>query len=110
MDIDTFWRRVDKSGGPDACWPWTGALNDHGYGVLRVVGGAFVRAHRHAYALTGHELPDELRLDHTCHNDSGCTGYRKGCPHRRCCNPRHHEPVTAMINNRRGNRYKRKVA
>src|SRR5438874_974236 len=29
---DGFWSKVDKSGGPDACWPWTGCINAWGYG------------------------------------------------------------------------------
>lgn len=27
-----FWDNVDRSGGPDACWPWTGSRNRGGYG------------------------------------------------------------------------------
>lgn len=29
-----FWRRVDRSGGPDACWPWTRGRHSYGYGVV----------------------------------------------------------------------------
>ncbi len=31
--IDRYLAKVDKSGGPDACWPWTGSLNK-GYGQI----------------------------------------------------------------------------
>lgn len=110
MDIVAFWQRVDQSGGPDACWPWMGAINKDGYGTVRLPGNIFVRAHRHAFVLLGGTIGEGLRLDHTCHNDSDCRATRKECLHRRCCNPAHHEPVTALVNNRRGNRWKREAA
>jgi hypothetical protein len=108
MNIATFWSRVDRTAGPDACWPWTGAINKHGYGTVRLPGNLFVRAHRLAYALVGNALDDDKLLDHVCHNDSGCTGTRKECLHRRCCNPAHGEPVTQQVNNDRGNSYRQK--
>ncbi len=30
--LSHLWNRVDKSGGNDACWPFTGSLNRDGYG------------------------------------------------------------------------------
>lgn len=30
--IAQFWRKVDMSAGPDACWLWTGARDAKGYG------------------------------------------------------------------------------
>ena len=59
---ERFWAKVDTSGGPDACWPWTGATAD-GYGRLRV-NGTNTRAHHFAL------------VRHICHN-------------RLCCNPYH---------------------
>jgi hypothetical protein len=41
-------------------------------------------------------------VDHTCHNNSGCTAV-EDCPHRRCCNPRHLEDVPRKVNRNRGN-------
>lgn len=29
---DRFWSRVDRRGGANECWPWTGFLNPDGYG------------------------------------------------------------------------------
>lgn len=47
-----LWARVDKSGGPDACWPWTGGGRANGgYGKLSAYGKQ-ARAHRLAYELT----------------------------------------------------------
>lgn len=34
---ERFWTKVDKSGGPDACWPWT-AYRSGGYGRIGVKG------------------------------------------------------------------------
>ena len=31
---DLFWSHVDRTTTPDGCWPWTGATDKNGYGVL----------------------------------------------------------------------------
>lgn len=61
---DTFLARVEK--GP-SCHLWTGALNDQGYGRLRV-DGDLVRAHRYAWERANGPIPDGLYVDHICHN------------------------------------------
>jgi len=33
-----FWSKVDKSAGPNGCWPFTGARNHADYGVIWVAG------------------------------------------------------------------------
>lgn len=73
--IARFWAKVDRSGGPDACWPWTGPRNGDGYGQT-TVGGRTVGAHRVAYARANGEIPDGLSVLHDCDN-------------RPCCNPAH---------------------
>lgn len=95
---ERFWAKVDRSSGPDSCWPWTGAVNDHGYGVFS--GGETRRAHRYAYLMEHGSMP-KGEIDHTCHNGSGCA-LVDDCPHRRCCNPRHLEDVSHAENTRRG--------
>lgn len=63
-----FWSRFDKSGGPDACWLWTGSVNPvNGYGIVdeHAGGGKRTSAHRHAYRLT-HGDPGELSVLHKC--------------------------------------------
>ena len=74
---ENFWSRVDQSGGPDACWPWTGACKR--YGVLaRDVsqGKKHAQAHRVAWELTNGPIPDGLYVLHHCDNPP-------------CCNPAH---------------------
>jgi hypothetical protein len=92
---DAFWAKVDRRG-PDDCWPWTGSTNNRGYGVHMVKDRAY--AHRRAWTLTNGAIPAGLFIDHTCHNrDKSCAGGWT-CPHRRCCNPSHLEPVTGRVN------------
>ena len=83
---DRFWRKVDKSGGPDGCWPWTGFIHKNGYGYFRLEKGSNSLAHRVAFILTYGAAADDV--DHDCHNKADCSGGWT-CPHRRCCNPTH---------------------
>jgi hypothetical protein len=66
-----FWPKVDKSG---ACWLWTAAKKQYGYGVFNAGkpegGQQFVLAHRFAYELAYGEIPDELFCCHKCDNPS----------------------------------------
>lgn len=86
FSVTHFLERLDRSGGPDACWPWLGALDKEGY-PLGQVDGRMRRVHRAAYELANGPIPAGLTIDHDCHNRSDCPG--GACPHRRCCNPRH---------------------
>jgi len=101
--IGRFWALVDRSGGPDACWPWLGRLTGQGYGrwwTRRDGRKVCHRAHRVALQL---ELgPTTLVADHECHNrDLDCAG-GPSCVHRRCCNPAHLAAVTPEINGTTG--------
>lgn len=81
------------------CILWSGSTMWKGYGRF-FIGGRNVRAHRFSYALSS-ELPADRPLDHLCHNrDAACLG-GDTCPHRRCVNPEHLEPVTPLVNVRR---------
>lgn len=96
-----FWAKVDKSGGPDACWPWTGYVGPNGYGQFGGHSGTRL-VHRIAYEYMVGPIPDGLVLDHLCHTaDPSCDAVNE-CPHRRCCNFRHHEPTTKGQNIARG--------
>jgi hypothetical protein len=99
--VARFWSRVDKSAGPTGCWPWMAGINGNGYGST-VWEKRVHAAHRIAYRLTIGPIPEDMELDHTCHsNDPGCIGGIT-CPHRRCVNPAHLEPVVSLVNWMRG--------
>lgn len=78
-----FWAKVDRSAGPDACWPWLGHRDKDGYGSLRV-GATQVRAHRFSYELHKGQL-GHLLARHTCDNPP-------------CVNPAHLVPGTHLDN------------
>jgi hypothetical protein len=108
--MDKFWAKVDKRG-PDECWLWTGALVWDGYPRFKTTyeGEPFVRAHRFAYRVLVGPIPAGYTIDHLCHTDE-CTLKEQDCPHRRCCNPAHLEPVTGRDNTLRGNSVSRRNA
>lgn len=69
--------KIDKSAGPDACWPWKGAITaQHGYGCVQVGRGRVVGAHKLAWTFANGPVPDGLCVLHKCDN-------------RPCCNPAH---------------------
>lgn len=81
----------------EGCWLWTGRLNRKGYGEF-AADARGIAAHRWLYKLCVGPIPDELGLDHQCHNrDERCPG-GIACVHKRCVNPEHVEPATAQEN------------
>ena len=74
---DRLWAK-DRSGGPDACWPFNGARMHNGYGHLGLGRNAdgLIAAHRAAWIATNGAIPDGLNVLHRCDN-------------RPCCNPAH---------------------
>lgn len=97
-----FWSKVRVAS--NGCWHWTGAVDSDGYSKFRVHPGFYgkMRAHRVARLALSGPVPDDLCLDHTCHNlDLSCPGGNT-CSHRRCVNPSHLEPVTSAENLQRG--------
>ena len=72
---DRLWARVDRSAGPDGCWPWLGKSNVRNYGQMSV-GNKSTLAHRIAYGLEKGPIPEGLDVLHKCDNPP-------------CCNPAH---------------------
>lgn len=86
-----FWSRVRRNGPVvradlAACWPWMGATDGCGYGVVRLNGRRFT-ASRIAYALTTGPVLDGVVIRHRCDNAI-------------CCNPEHLLPGSTADNNR----------
>ncbi|MDO8753605.1 MAG: HNH endonuclease signature motif containing protein, partial [Anaerolineales bacterium] len=62
---ERFWEKVDKSAGPDGCWPWTA-----GHGVYGIFWDApnhcSCGAHCFSYRLTYGPIPKGFEVCHTC--------------------------------------------
>lgn len=71
-----FWDKVDQTGGPNSCWPWTLSCDPYGYGQTSIPGQRNIGTHRVAWILTNGPIPEGLCVLHRCDN-------------RPCCNPAH---------------------
>ena len=89
---------------PGGCWVWTGpTLKGYGQTVYKVRGRQFsVYIHRLVYTHLVGDPGDMTQLDHACHDPETCMVPPLECPHRRCFNPDHLEPVTNEENSLRG--------
>lgn len=79
--VERFSAKVDRSGGEDSCWLWTGARNYRGYGTFTIHNPHSgqrqeVRAHRFAWEMTNGPIPNGMNICHSCDNPP-------------CCNERH---------------------
>lgn len=66
-DEERFWPKVDRSGGPDACWPWNGYRIESGYGKCYWRGRMVMATHA-SLAMDGRAVPKGRYACHTCDN------------------------------------------
>jgi hypothetical protein len=72
---DRYWKKVDRSGGPDSCHWWTACKTD-GYGRLNIEGRLY-KTHRISWVIANNkDIPPGMHVCHTCDNPD-------------CCNPNH---------------------
>jgi hypothetical protein len=74
IQVNRFWTQVERSGGPEACWLWTGYIHENGYGVVSINGKGY-KAHRVSYFMEHGCIDDRLVLHR--------------CDVRSCVNPAH---------------------
>ncbi|HEX6183850.1 MAG TPA: HNH endonuclease [Pyrinomonadaceae bacterium] len=65
LQVYRFWKKVDCSGGPDACWPWTGHISENGYGVFGLRGKEY-KAHRVSYFIEHGRIDNDRLVLHRC--------------------------------------------
>jgi hypothetical protein len=86
----------------DGCLHFTGHVRS-GYGYFALSHRRTVLAHRYAWERVHGEIPDDLTIDHVCHDPDLCGG-GPTCPHRRCADVSHLTLATRGDNARRGRR------
>lgn len=84
--VERFWAKVDRSSGPDGCWPWTASRFTFGYGRFACQGRQH-SAHRWVFEHLYGALPPGEIVRHDCDNPP-------------CCNPAHLRSGTLADNNR----------
>ncbi len=66
-----FWSHVDRSGGPDACWPWLASVRlPGGHGIVSRRGrqGRSGLVHRFSWEFLNGPIPKGLCVCHKCDN------------------------------------------
>lgn len=82
--VALYWSRVGRDPAL-TCWPWVGALSDHGHGRFWVAGRC-VGAHRIGWALAHPDAPLPEMVTHDCDTPS-------------CQNPTHLRAGDVVFNN-----------
>lgn len=89
----------------NGCWWYPGALTSKGYATTRI-GWPITKGmtvHRLSWIYYKGDIPENMVIDHLCHNPKVCAG-GNNCEHRRCVNPDHLALVTSANNSKRTSR------
>jgi hypothetical protein len=89
------WLRIDRSRGPDSCWPWLGYIRANGYGSIQI-SGVDRSVHRVVFELVHGSIESGNSILHKCDN-------------RKCANPEHLYQGTQLDNARDAVRRGRQV-
>ena len=63
--VNRFWAHVERSGGPDACWLWTGHIGENAYGHFGIKGRTY-KAHRVSYFIEHGRIDNDRLVLHRC--------------------------------------------
>jgi hypothetical protein len=63
--LNRFWRQVDRSGGANACWLWTGFTRENGYGVIGIKCKEY-KVHRVSYFIEHGRIDNDRLVLHSC--------------------------------------------
>jgi hypothetical protein len=81
------------------CWEWIGYISSEGYARAHLrLEQEKVFIHRFMYELVYGDVPDEMQVDHSCHNKDMACEDGSSCRHRRCVNPSHLQLATPKAN------------
>jgi len=80
-----FWSKVDRSGGPDACWPWLAKPRTDGYGRFKLRYKIQSYAHAMASILVDGPASAGICFCHSCDARYPV----RDISYRKCCNPTH---------------------
>ena len=76
---ERFWLAVDDNGDEEACWTWTKAHNQTGYGIFSFgLPSKFIAAHKASFILSepGVIVEEGMVCHHTCDGGPGCVNFR----------------------------------
>lgn len=84
----------------DGCLLWLGDLSKGGYPRYAFMYKK-IYVHRWAYEFFVEPIPEGYTIEHLCHDPAKCR-LASSCPHRRCVEPTHLQPMTNAENSMRG--------